>query len=242
MFLTGVMAYLSAPLWFAYLLSGTAYWLFADPGTDFADGAVPGMLGYLWLSTAVMLMLPRVLGVVTILMRGEQSQFGGTGKLCLSATVEAALSVLKAPIRMFAHTCFVLAALTGWRVEWQSPPREARALGYGEAASWFIGHTLLTLEWAFLTFLANPAAVGWLLPVFVPLVFAVPLTVASGNVRTGKKLREWHLLLTPEETAPPALLRATWAHARRYALRARRTHCENFPAALPADKLAGATA
>ncbi|HSD37593.1 MAG TPA: glucans biosynthesis glucosyltransferase MdoH [Rhodocyclaceae bacterium] len=220
MFVTGVMAYLSAPLWFAYLLSGTAYWLFADVSSDYPDGIMPEILGYLWLCTAVMLMLPRVLGVFVILLRGEQGLFGGSGKLCLSALAEAALSILKAPIRMFAHTCFVLAALTGWRVDWQSPPREAHAVSYREANNWFIGHTLLTLEWTFLTLLAKPAAIAWLLPVFVPLILAVPLTVASGSVARGEKLRRHGLLLTPEETAPPVLLRAAWSHAKRYTTKA----------------------
>ena len=220
MFLTGVMAYLSAPLWFAYLLTGTAYWLFADVSGAYPDGIMPEVLGYLWLCTAIMLMLPRVLGVFVIMLRGEQERFGGAAKLCLSALAEAALSILKAPIRMFAHTCFVLAALTGWRIDWQSPPREARAVSYAEANNWFIGHTLLTLEWAFLTLLAKPAAIGWLLPVFVPLILAVPLTVASGSMARGEKLRRHGLLLTPEETAPPVLLRAAWAHAKRYTAKA----------------------
>lgn len=219
MFLTGVMAYLSAPLWFAYLLTGTAYWLFADLTHDYPNGIMPLILGYLWLCTAIMLLLPRVLGIGVILMRGEQKHFGGVKKLCVSALIEAALSIVKAPIRMFAHTCFVLAALTGWRVEWQSPPREAHAVSYAQANSWFIGHTLLTLEWAFLTVLASPTAIAWLLPVFVPLILAVPLTVASGSVRRGELFRRRELLLTPEETAPPALLRAAWAHALRHAAR-----------------------
>jgi membrane glycosyltransferase len=248
MFLTGVMSYLSAPLWFAYLLAGTAYWLCMDPGLDFMDDSVPSLLGYLWLWTAVMLMLPRVLGVTSILMRGEQVQFGGAGKLWLSAALEAALSVLKAPIRMFAHTCFVLAALTGWRIEWQSPPREAHALGYGEATECFIGHSLLTLEWAFLTCLANPAAVVWLLPVFIPLSLAIPLAVATGNIGLGQRLRNWGLLLTPEETQAPALLRAAWGHARRYAVPVtvpvipHGTHADSMQNSVQTDALAAASA
>ncbi|MDB5802670.1 MAG: glucosyltransferase MdoH [Rhodocyclales bacterium] len=248
MFLTGLMAYLSAPLWFAYLLAGTGYWLVAEPGFDFMNDRVPDLLGALWLCTAAMLMLPRVLGVVAVLLRGEQKLYGGAGKLWFGAGIEAALSVLKAPIRMFAHTCFVLAALTGWRIEWQSPPREARAVRYGEAAEWFIGYSLLTMEWAFLTCLANPAAVVWLLPVFIPLMLAVPLTVATGSVTLGQRLRHWRLLLTPEETQAPALLRAAWGHARRplsvVVMREHtvNNHAHGIAATLPAGAMTAAPA
>ena len=58
----------------------------------------------------------------------------------------------------------------------------------------------------------------WLLPVYVPLLLAVPLAVVTGNVGLGQQLRSWGLLLTPEETLAPALLRAAWGHARRYAV------------------------
>ena len=33
--------------------------------------------------------------------------------------------MLLAPLRMVAHTLFVVGAMTGWKLEWKSPPREA---------------------------------------------------------------------------------------------------------------------
>jgi membrane glycosyltransferase len=242
MFLTGLMSYLSAPLWFAYLLAGTAYWLCLDPGSaDPASGRIPDLLGYLWIGTAIMLMLPRALGVISLLLRGEQKQFGGLLKLSLSACVEAAMSVAQAPIRMFAHSCFVLATLTCLRIEWQSPPREARALSWHEASRWFMGYTLLTLEWLVLTALANPAAILWLLPVYVPLILAVPVSVFTGNVVWGERLRRRGLLLTPEETQAPALLRAAWGHVRRH-MPPRYAAAIDTPVSFPAGKLAPTTA
>ena len=37
------------------------------------------------------------------------------------------MAVLQAPVRMLAHSLFVLVALTGMKLDWKSPPREAAA-------------------------------------------------------------------------------------------------------------------
>lgn len=215
MLFIGAMAYVSAPLWCAYLLAGTAFWMFIDPSQFATAPHEPALLGVLWCWTAIMLLLPRALGVVALMKRGEQAQFGGALRLCLSAVLEAGLSVLKAPIRMFSHSSFVFAALTGMRIEWQSPPREAHSVSYLDAARWLLGHTLVTVEWFVLAALANVWALVWLLPVYLPLLFALPITVLTGNLRSGDYLRRKALLLIPEETRPPALLCNAWEHARR---------------------------
>ncbi len=161
----------------------------------------------LWGATLGMLLLPRALGVELVLHQRQQHLFGGARRLIGSALLEAALSAAQAPLRMVAHTSFVVGALTGLRLEWKSPPREAAGLAWGAAA-----RLLLPLAAAAAALLAGVAAADtgvalWLSPVVLPLVLALPLAVWTGSPAAGARLRAAGWLLTPEETAPPLVLR-----------------------------------
>ena len=146
-FLTGVLAYASSPLWLAFLLLSTL--LFAQTrGSDPTYFIEPYQLFPIWPTanvdlmltlfglTAVLLLAPKVLSLVAIVVRGEAHRFGGTARLFASALIEFVHSLLLAPVRMLFHTQFVLAALTGWRLDWKSPPRDdaSTALARGAGA------------------------------------------------------------------------------------------------------------
>ena len=68
--------------------------------------------------------------------------------------------------------------------------------------------------------LLNADALLWLAPVALPLLLAIPLTVATSHVELGAWMRERGLLLIPEESWSPAVLRRAWRHASRLALKA----------------------
>ncbi|MEC5400114.1 glucans biosynthesis glucosyltransferase MdoH [Uliginosibacterium sp. H1] len=219
MLITGAMAYASAPLWLCYLLVGTLTWGVLGPGGLLDDGIAAGTapipLQTLWLFTGALLLLPRALAVLAIVLRREQSQFGGTLKLIGSACLEALLSIVQAPIRMFAHTSFVFASLTGLKLEWQSPPREAQGLRWQEVADGFGGHSLLAAQWGLFALLSHPMAVLCLAPVYGPLILAIPFTLLTGNVALGQRINRHGLLLTPEDTLAPQVLREARNHAAR---------------------------
>lgn len=222
MLATGAMAYVSAPLWLSYLLAGTAAWSHVSADTVETSGSIH----WLWLITAAMLLLPRVLGVMAICLRGEQSVFGGMPRLIAGSMLEAALSVMQAPIRMFAHTTFVFSALTGLKREWKSPPREASALGWRDSANGFVDYSFLAALWCMCAELAHPAAALWLAPVYGPLLCAVPLAVLTGNLQLGHSIRQAGLLLVPEEARAPAVLGAArqWLQPRTQGARVIPTH------------------
>ena len=46
---------------------------------------------------------------------------------------EALVSALQAPVRMLAHTLFVLGALTGLKLNWKSPSRQAEGVAWRDA-------------------------------------------------------------------------------------------------------------
>jgi membrane glycosyltransferase len=213
MLATGAMAYVSAPLWLAFLGLGVAGWVQATQasGTGLTP---PSHLLALWTLTLALLMLPRALAVTVVCLRGEQGDFGGTFALVRSALAEAALSVVQAPVRMAAHTGFVVAALTGWRIGWKSPSREALALRWRDALRRFApesaaaGVALLALG----AFHLN--ALPWILPVGLPLVAAAPLAVWTSRENEARQIAPAATLLIPEERQAPKVLRRAWRYAR----------------------------
>ncbi|HEY6864269.1 MAG TPA: glucans biosynthesis glucosyltransferase MdoH, partial [Burkholderiales bacterium] len=218
-FMTGVMAYLSAPLWFLFLVLSTV--LLAVhvlvPPTYFTQ---PGQLFPLWpewhvgwaialcSATALLLFLPKVLSV--LLLVGRRG-FGGAARLVAGVAAEFVFSALLAPVRMLFHTRFVVGALTGWSVQWKSPSREDAETTWSEALRRHGAHTLLGLAWAALVYRLDPSFLWWLLPVVGALLLSIPVSVYTSRVSLGKAARRAGLFVIPEELDPPEALRE--AHA-----------------------------
>ena len=218
-FLTGVLAYLSSPFWLAFLLLSTV--LFATHShlvpTYFVQ---PYQLFPIWPTanfklmltlfglTAVLLLAPKVMSIVSLIARGQGRRYGGVSRLLLSAMLEFLHSVLLAPVRMLFHTQFVLAALTGLKLEWKSPPREGSATGWGEALRRHGVHTLLALTWIGVILVSSAAFQWWLSPVLAGLLLAIPLSVWTSRVAPGRWLRQHGLFVIPEEVVKPPVLAA----------------------------------
>ncbi|TCP09933.1 glucans biosynthesis glucosyltransferase MdoH [Caldimonas thermodepolymerans] len=215
MLATGALAYASAPLWLAFVVLGVALWLTGGLGASVTAFGLPIAVGGLWVGTLAMLVLPRVLGIAGILLRSEQRFYGGTAVLLKSALLEAGLSVLQAPVRMVAHSVFVFAALTGWRIDWKSPPREAESLRWRDAARRLLPSTSVILGAAVAAAAVNPALMLWMAPIALPLLMAVPLAVFTSQEGRGRRVSERGLLRIPEETWTPAVLRHAWSYAAR---------------------------
>jgi membrane glycosyltransferase len=224
-FMTGVMAYLSAPMWFAFLLLSTALLAVHTllPPTYFIR---PEQLFPLWPewrpnwaiglfgATATLLFLPKILAGLLVVAQ-ESRFFGGPLRLAAGVLTESALSALLAPIRMLFHTQFVAGALTGGAVGWKSPPREDAETGWGEALRRHGGHSLLGILWAAGVYWLNPSFAWWLVPITGALALSIPISVLSSRVSLGRRARRGRLLLIPEESRPPRELRWTWAGCRR---------------------------
>jgi membrane glycosyltransferase len=216
MFVTGTMAYVSAPLWLAFLTLGTALWL-SGSSLISSWSVLPAELAGLWVWTLCLLFLPRVLGIAAVLMRGEQRQYGGLWGLVKSSVLESGLAIVQAPVRMLAHSLFVLVALTGIKLDWKSPPREAAAVPWKVAVSQLAPMSLVVGALALGVAMIDPSALIWLMPVGLPLLLAIPLTVLTSQIALGTSLRDRGYLLIPEESRSPAVLRRAWMHALRLA-------------------------
>ncbi len=212
LFAIGAMSYLSAPLWLAFLTFGTALWI--SGAAAIPDWhALPAELRSLWAWTLCMLFMPRLLGLAAVFMQRDQHRYGGTAALLNSATAETLLALLQAPVRMLAHSLFVLVALTGLKLEWKSPPRQAEGLTWREAAARLSPMTVVIGLNAVGVAAIKASVLVWLAPVALPLLLAVPLAVLTSHVALGGWMRARGVLLIPEETRAPAVLRSAWRHA-----------------------------
>ncbi|HKA40083.1 MAG TPA: glucans biosynthesis glucosyltransferase MdoH [Burkholderiales bacterium] len=210
-FMTGVMAYLSSPLWFLFLLLSTAMLAVHTLGVP-QYFVHPYQLFPLWpewrperaialfSTTATLLFLPKLAAVLLMWIRGARG-YGGRWMLLDSVLAEIAYSTLLAPIRMLFHTQFVARALAGWNVQWKSPAREDAQTTWREALRRHGWHTLLGVAWAGGVYWLNPSFLWWLAPIVGALIVSIPLSVYSSRVALGRRLRQ-HFLI-PEETHPP---------------------------------------
>lgn len=218
-FMTGVMAYLSAPLWFLFLALSTAL-LYVNANAEpvyFTEAHQlfpqwpewhPEWAMRLFGLTAGLLFLPKVLATLLILFRHKQRRaFGGGAALVVSMVLEMLFSALLAPVRMLFHTRFVVSALLGIAIQWKSPPREDAATPWGEALVRHGWGTLLGGVWLYAIYHFNPELIAWLLPVAGSLLVSIPLSVLSSRARWGRAARKAPLFLIPEESAPPPELR-----------------------------------
>lgn len=227
-FLTGVMSYLSAPLWFLFLVLSTAL-LAVNTLMEPQYFMAPRQLYPLWpqwhpdkavalfSTTIVLLFLPKLLSIILIWAKGAK-EFGGKFKVTMSMLLEMLFSMLLAPVRMIFHTRFVLAAFLGWAATWNSPKRDDDSTTWGEAFKRHGTQTLLGFLWALLVVWLNPSFLWWLVPIVGSLMLSIPVSVISSRVNLGLKSRDESLFLIPEEYNPPQALVSTdkYTHENRW--------------------------
>ncbi|MGQ0501765.1 MAG: glucans biosynthesis glucosyltransferase MdoH [Panacagrimonas sp.] len=240
-FMTGVMAYLSAPLWFLFLVLSTALLAvsvlsepvyFVEPYQLFPRWPEwhPEWAIRLFGATATLLFLPKVLAALLLLLKPEELRgFGGPLRMLGSVFMETVFSALLAPIRMLFHTRFVVGALLGLKLSWKSPPRGDNETGWREALTMHGGGTVLGLLWSAGVYKLDPGYIWWLLPVAGSLVVSIPISVWSSRVTLGRAFRNARMFLIPEESMPPIELR--WL---RMALKRVREPLADFRAAVVA--------
>jgi membrane glycosyltransferase len=212
-FLTGVMSYLSAPLWFLFLLLSTAL-LAVHTLTEPQYFVEPRQLFPIWpqwhpdkaialfSTTFVLLFLPKVLGLLRVWFQ-DPKNYGGRIKALQSMLYEVVFSMLLAPIRMLFHTRFVVAALLGLKAKWVSPHRDAIDTPWSESIRKHASQTLLGLAWAGLVAWLNPIFLLWMIPILAAWLLIIPLSVYSSRLGPGRKSIEKNLYRIPEEIHPP---------------------------------------
>ena len=148
-----------------------------------------------------MLFLPRVLGA-GVFMRREQQQYGGGWSLLKAPCSKACWPLLQAPVRMLAHSLFVLVALTGIALDWKSPPAKRKPFhGATPWRSWpHDRRDCLAGGGHWRHRQRRPAVAG---ARGVPLALAIPMAVITSQIALGRSMRAQRFLLIPEEAWSP---------------------------------------
>lgn len=222
--ITGVLAYVTSPLWFAVLvlssivtcqeaLQGYEYFV---PGTYTLFPSWPeyrtGEIAVLLTVTIVVLLLPKVLGAVLALVNARKRQaFGGAANILKSLLAEQVFSMLLAPAMMIFHSAFVVQTLLGMVVKWDAQSRDDRGISFREAMTRMKWHVAIGIAWGAIILMLAPRFIWWMAPVVAGLLASVPLAMLTSRATLGRKLRERGYFLTPEETSPPPELLAVEA-------------------------------
>jgi membrane glycosyltransferase len=219
-FVTGILSYVSSPIWLALLLVSSLVSAIETTKRPqyFLSGlhTLPqwpqirgGETAVLFALTLAVLLLPKILGAFLALRdRHLRRQFGGAARLCASMLVEQFFSMLLAPSMMLFHSTFVAQILLGKTVSWNAASRADRGVTLREAFRRQKWHLAFGLAWGAIMLRVAPQFFWWLTPVLVGLVCGVWVTAWTSRTSAGRIAQRWGLLLIPEETAPPRELMA----------------------------------
>ncbi len=213
---TGVMAYLSSPLWLLFLVTGVVDLAFKNrfsllsalPGSEFSYSG--GAVQVLIIATFALLFVPKILALLTTLPRSRP--FGGPLRLTASAMIETLTWTLLAPAIMLYYTRFVISNLLGITIHWSNQNRsDDKGLGLWESYKifWlppvvgFLAISALIIWSPVQIILLSPILAGWLLAPLIAWVTSQPWL--------GDFTRKAGLFAIPEEdpkTCPAELQHA----------------------------------
>jgi membrane glycosyltransferase len=216
--LTGIGAYLTAPMWLAFLWVGMLISLqarfvrpeyFAPGFSLFPQWPVqdPVRAAQVFAGTIGLLLAPKLLGYLILL--GKKALRRGTGGALrgfLGLLLETLISGLIAPVLMLMQTAAVLQILLGRDSGWSAQRRDDAAVPLRESFRLYRWHTLFGLIFAAAAYAVSPPLFLWMTPVIVGLLFAVPLAALTARPGLGVALRRLGLLSIPEERDPPPIL------------------------------------
>ncbi|MAM00016.1 MAG: glucans biosynthesis glucosyltransferase MdoH [Alteromonadaceae bacterium] len=209
-FLNGIMAYVASPLWLLFLILTTveATQMALTPIDYFPEdhqGLFP-----LWpewrpewaiglaLSTAALLFLPKFFAIFDVLVRRQARRFGGFIRLFFSVMIEILISVLLAPVRMLAHSRYILGAFLNFSLSWAGQNRTEETTWRDALVSQAPG-MVIGFAWSAFAWTLDTVFFLWSLPVAIPLVLAAPTCVLLSRVRAGRLFKKRGLLIIPEE-------------------------------------------
>lgn len=221
-FLNGVMSYLASPLWLTFLVLSTveATRLALRPINYFPIQHNPFPLWPEWRpelaialasSTFILLFLPKALALLDVMRHRRTASFGGNLRIFASVVLEIMASAILAPIRMLAHSRFVLAALLNLDLRWAGQNRTGET-GWRETFASRLPESLIALCWAGFAYRLDFSFFLWSLPVVLPLLLAIPASIVLGRESIGLFLRRRGLLCVPEEVNGSPLIDDLRAH------------------------------
>ena len=107
---------------------------------------------------------------------------------------------------MWFHTKFILSTLIRRPIKWNARQRAGAGTGWNEAARAHGPAVLTACAWLAGVYRFSPTVVVWLLPVAIPVLLSIPLSVYFSRASLGRATRGCRLFMIPEERFPPPVL------------------------------------
>jgi membrane glycosyltransferase len=214
--LTGIGAYLTAPLWLLFLVLGILISLQAQfvrpeyfpkgfslfPSWPAQD---PVLAAWVFLGTMGLLLLPKLLAYVLLLTQAEsRKQFRGGFRALIGILVETLLSGLIAPVMMIFQSIAVAEILIGRDAGWQVQRRDDGEVPRREIIGKYALPTFIGVIMALSAYAVSLPLLLWMIPVIAGLVLAIPIAMLSST--SAADPQRSRLFSTPEQTAPPKVL------------------------------------
>jgi membrane glycosyltransferase len=159
----------------------------------------------LFAAIITMTFAPKLATLFNVLARRQlRTAFGGTARVLFSAFVEIVLTMLLAPVSAVAISIFLLGLPLGRRVGWTSQQRDAERVPLAVALRCLWPQALVGVVLAGATFWIAPGAFWFGLPIYLGLLLAVPLAMASASPALGRAMARAGICRTPDETWPAA--------------------------------------
>jgi membrane glycosyltransferase len=201
-----ILMFVGSPAWIGLLLIGAAAVAMAPAPADFmrwdAGVALLALVLGMWFA-------PNTATVIDVLSRPKLCrQFGGTIRFITSFLLTIVFVVLVAPIMWASHTLFLMRLLFGRTVGWGAQARDDHEVPWSLAFAHFWPQTLIGMAPTVFLAVTVPAALPYALFIAAGPLLSIPLAVITAMPALGRALIRLGLDRLPEETTPPAELRA----------------------------------
>jgi membrane glycosyltransferase len=210
--LTGVGSYLTAPLWFLFLLFGMLISLqaqFVRPeyfGKEYSlfptwPAQDPVRAAWVFVATMSLLITPKLLAYLLLLTQPkERREFGGRFRAFVGVLAETLLSGLIAPVMMVFQSAAVVQILMGRDSGWAVQRRDDGGVDGAEIRRKYFAPTAIGIVMAVSAYAVSLPLLVWMTPVIMGLLLSIP--VAAMCSRTVSPGETPYVFVTPEQTAP----------------------------------------
>jgi membrane glycosyltransferase len=209
-FLSGVMSYLSSPLWLVMLVI-SVFVVMNQPhiAPVIYIGRYPLLalgishtfdFAMLVLTMVLLLYGPKLFALLLVLRDREARAAHGSGlRVTASVLLEAIFSTLLAPISMLSQSTFVLRILMGETRGWGSQFRGGRRLHTFTVVRAFALHTAVGLGAGLAIYEWVPVTLWWFVPLLAGPILSIPLVRLTSSVSAGRLALRLGLFVTPSE-------------------------------------------
>lgn len=214
---TGIMSYLSSPLWLMLIIAGLLLALqyqfvrpeyFSQGFSLFPKWPLMDSERALRLFGVTMGILfgPKILGLISFMLDSpSRKQAGGLFKVMLSFVVEMIVSALIAPVMMLIHTGAVSSILLGQDSGWNPQRRDDGRIPWKDLWLRHRWHVIGGIILGVSAYVISFDVLAWLSPAIIGMVLAVPLSSWTGSNRIGRAIARCGILQIPEETVQPSI-------------------------------------